>query len=325
MRYVARSCESGQWIALTLSGSHIESVEPVDAPAVSHSGSGPDSTDLWVAPGFIDLQVNGYGGFNFNLGLEQPEVTDETVGQVVELLAKSGTTQFCPTVVTASYEATCTSLSAIAHACGTDADLAEAMPAIHLEGPYMSGEEGARGAHPPAYLRDPDWDEFQRFQAAAAGLIKIVTLAPEREGAVAFIEKAVAAGIVVSLGHTTANTLQIEAAVEAGAALSTHLGNGSQAMMPRHPNPIWDQLANDGLVTCFIADGFHLPATALRAMVRAAGIERTILVSDVVALGGLPAGLYDNGRHEVLPSGKVVLAGTPYLAGAGFLLDHCIA
>jgi N-acetylglucosamine-6-phosphate deacetylase len=182
-----------------------------------------------------------------------------------------------------------------------------------------------RGAHPKEYTRDPDWDEFQQFQEAANGRIKILTLAPEREGALPFIEKATQSGVVISIGHSGANPQQISDAIAAGARLSTHLGNGSQNMIQRHSNYFFEQLASDEMTTCIIPDGHHLPENLVKIITRVKPEDKLVIVSDAVALGGMPPGLYDNGRHEVLPSGKVVLAGTPYLAGAGHLLDHCAA
>jgi len=153
----------------------------------------------------------------------------------------------------------------------------------------------------------------------------LLTVAPERPGAAALIQRVVDSGVVVSLGHHHGTRDTIRAAVEAGATLCTHLGNGCHAMLPRHDSYLWEQLAEDRLTAMIISDGQHLPPALLRCFARIKSAARLIVVSDVVALGGLPPGLYDDGRHEVLPSGRVNLAGTPYLAGAGHLLDTCLA
>jgi N-acetylglucosamine-6-phosphate deacetylase len=327
MQLRGRSCRSGEFIELTIEGARIvarHSLAGAPAPAPALPKGGED--ELWLAPGFIDLQINGYQGITYShdswtFGDTSPAGFATLAGH----LAAAGTTSYCPTITTNHREGLMASLSGVAAAVAASDELAAGIAGIHLEGPYISSEDGARGAHLLNCVRDPDWDEFRRFQEAACGLIKIITLAPERTGALSFIEKAVETGVIVSIGHTAADSAQIAAAVTAGARLCTHLGNGSHAVLPRHPNYIWDQLANDQLCAGIIADGFHLPANALKAMMRAKGPERSVLVSDAVPLGGMPPGCYDNGRHEVLPSGSVVLAGTPYLAGAGFLLDHCIA
>ena len=150
--------------------------------------------------------------------------------------------------------------------------------------------------------------------APSGNRIVLITLAPERPGAIAFIRRAVAAGVAVALGHTAADGATIDAAIQAGATLSTHLGNGVASPLPRHPNPIWDQAARDDLAASFIADGHHLDMATLRVLARAKGPERTILISDSSPLAGLPVGTY--GEWSVDPSGKIVVAGTPYLAGS---------
>src|SRR5262249_8138444 len=159
-------------------------------------------------------------------------------------------------------------------ALDSDADLAAAVPGLHVEGPYLSPEDGPRGAHPLEHIRPPDWDEFQRFLEAAGGRIRLLTLAPEAEAALPFIERLPAAGIVVAIGHTGADPETIHAAVRAGARLSTHLGNGAHSMIRRHPNYIWEQLACDDLTASVIADGHHLPASVLKCFARVKGAER---------------------------------------------------
>lgn len=318
-----RLCETGEAATLTIEKGKIASVER--GPASVNSASG---NEVWISPGFIDFQVNGYGGHDFNKrfwAAEGKESPEETVSHIVESAARAGTTQLCPTICTNSHEAMVAGLQAVAIACDSHPVLAEAIPALHVEGPYIGSEDGPRGAHPLQHVRDPDWDEFLRFQEAAGGRIKLFTLAPEREGALPFIEKLVEAGVTVAIGHTGATPERIRDAVMAGARLSTHLGNGAHAQLPRHPNYIWEQLASDDLYTSIIADGHHLPESVVKCMARVKRADRLILVSDAVALGGLPPGIYNDGRHEILPSGKVVLAGTPYLAGAGHLLDTCAA
>src|SRR5262249_39118557 len=153
----------------------------------------------------------------------------------------------CPTLVTNSAEALLHGFATLRRACETDPKIARAVPALHLEGPYISPEDGARGAHPKEHVRPPSWDEFCRFQDAAGGRIRLVTLAPEHEGALQFIERLTKNGVVVSIGHTNASGPRIREAIAAGAKLSTHLGNGSHAMLPRHDNYIWEQLAADEL------------------------------------------------------------------------------
>ena len=319
-----RRCDTGEVVTLSVAGSRIAGLRP-------GAGDGLGGPEWWLAPGFLDLQVNGYGGHDFNLGDENLGDEEETggdphdFGPLFDALARSGTALVCPTVITHSAARMTAALSRLARALDREPSWARRVPGLHLEGPYLSAEDGPRGAHPPAHVRDPSWDEFRRFQDAAGGRIALCTLAPERPGALPFIERLAASGVAVALGHTAAPPETLRDAVRAGARLSTHLGNGSHARLPRHPNYIWDQLADDDLCATVIADGQHLPASVVKCFARVKGAERLALVSDAVRLGGLPPGRYDGGRHEVLPSGRVVLAGTPYLAGAGALLDVCVA
>jgi N-acetylglucosamine-6-phosphate deacetylase len=205
-------------------------------------------------------------------------------------------------------------LSTIAAACDACADVASRVIGIHLEGPFISDRDGYRGAHPAASTRDPDWNLFEKLQQASGGRIVLMTLAPERTGSIEYIRRATAAGVVIALGHTSADLATLNAATEAGALLSTHLGNGIASELPRHPNPIWIQAASPVLFASLIADGHHLDPATLRVLVRAKGIARTILISDASPLAGVPPGIY--GDWAVDPDGRIVVADTPYLAGS---------
>lgn len=312
MHLTGRHFATGESLALTIVGGIIAAVVPA-----------ADSPDVpWVAPSFFDPQINGCLG----RGFVSPDLTPADVRLIADKCRQHGIGRLCPTLITNSFDAIRHGFATVTAALAADAELAAWMPCFHLEGPYLSGEDGARGAHPKEHCRDPDWDEFRRWQDAAAGRIRMVTVAPERAGAPRFIEQLTAAGVVVAIGHTLATGQQIRDAVAAGAKTSTHLGNGCPAMLPRHDNPIWEQLACDGLFASIIADGHHLPPAVVKCIVRAKG-DRVLLTCDAGNLAGLPPGRYrDWGTDlEVLPSGKVVLAGTPYLAGSGLFTDTCVA
>lgn len=318
LRVCGRLCATGEAVTLSLSEGRIAGFGPAaDAADIG----GPD---VWLSAGFCDLQLNGYGGHDFNGGFWGGGASSD-LHALFARAARSGTALLCPTVTTNSAEHILSCLSRLSQTLRDDPALARRIPAVHLEGPYLSGEDGPRGAHPSEHVRDPNWDEFQRFQDAAEGRIRLCTLAPERAGALPFIEKLAGAGVVVALGHTGAEPEIIRDAVRTGARVSTHLGNGSHSRIARHPNYIWEQLATDELYATIIADGHHLPPSVVKCFARIKGPDRLALVSDAVALGGLAPGVYSDGRHEVLPSGKVVLAGTPYLAGAGHLLETGVA
>jgi N-acetylglucosamine-6-phosphate deacetylase len=199
-----------------------------------------------------------------------------------------------------------------------------AIDGFHVEGPHIGIDDGPRGAHPKRWVRQPDFDEFRRWQDATANRIRILTLSPEWPAAPQYIERIVAEGAVASIGHTAANSEQIADAVSAGATLSTHLGNGAHAVMRRHPNYIWDQLADDRLMADFIVDGIHIGANFLKAALRAKGIERSVLVTDAAAPAGAAPGRYYLGEQAVdlTPDNRVVLAGQDKLAGSALRMDR---
>jgi N-acetylglucosamine-6-phosphate deacetylase len=304
MRVIARHYQGSHWVELAIEGGRIVAAGPTAGPAAIGPG------DDWVAPAFWDIQTNGRWGHSFS----SPDLTVEQVAAIVRAQGSLGTARLCPTLITAPREHLLHGLRTIAATCEAFADVAARVAGIHLEGPFLSERDGYRGAHPPESIRDPDWDLSRELQEAAGGRVVLITLAPERPGAIGFIRQAVASGAVVALGHTAADGATIGAAAQGGATLSTHLGNGIAATLPRHPNPIWEQAALDGLSASFIADGHHLDPATLRVLARAKGPARTILVSDASPLAGLPPGTY--GPWAVDPSGKIVVAGTPYLAGS---------
>jgi N-acetylglucosamine-6-phosphate deacetylase len=304
---------TGRSLKVSVEGGRIVAIEP-----------GPDGETAFLSPGLIDLQVNGFAGHDLNAD----GLTPATVLALADALRATGVTTFVPTLITASESAITAALRVIAAARADNRHLAHTIPFIHVEGPSFSPEDGPRGAHPLAHVRAPDLAEFERWQEASGNLVGMVTLSPHFGEAPAYIRALTLRGVHVAIGHTHATPDQITAAVDAGATLSTHLGNGAAAQVPRHPNFIWTQLADDRLTATFIADGHHLSADTFKAMVRAKGIKRSILVSDAVALGGMPPGLYEQpvgGRVELTSDGRLGVAGTPYLAGAARPLADGVA
>jgi N-acetylglucosamine-6-phosphate deacetylase len=268
-------------------------------------------------PGFVDIQVNGFAGVDFNSG----DVTTEQIGAALTALRATGVTRLLPTLITGPFDRFARCARTI---LGVD-DVAIA--GIHLEGPYISPVDGARGAHPRAYTMPARLDDFNRRQDAAGGRIVLVTLAPEVDGAIELIEHLVSAGVRVAIGHSDASPGTIRDAVSAGATLSTHLGNGCAAMIDRHSNVIWEQLAADALLASFIVDGHHLPAALVKSAVRAKSPSRTILVTDAMAAAGCGPGSYRIGEVEVVvdQTRRVSLSGTPYLAGSVLTMPEAVA
>lgn len=278
----------------------------------------------FVAPGLFDLQINGHGGVWYS----NPHLTPAQVLQTLAAYFQHGVTRLCPTLITASVEALTNGFVALREACESEPWANLMVPGFHLEGPFISSEDGPRGAHPLEHVRAADWDLFQKFQTAAGGRILLVTLAAEALGAVEFIQRAVSSGVVISIGHTAATPEQIAAAVDAGATLSTHLGNGSHGVLRRHPNYIWEQLGDPRLYASIITDGHHLPGSVVKSIVRTKSTYRTILTCDAAGLAGCRPGVYElgSGRFEILEDGRIVVAGQQqFLAGSSLATDTCVA
>lgn len=274
---------------------------------------------VWIAPGLIDLQINGGYGYDFN----SLSLTTDTVIQATRRLWEKGVTLYYPTVITNGDDEIEHILRVIDAACREDERVGSTIGGVHVEGPFISSEEGPRGAHDSRFIKAPDWELFTRWQAASGNRIRILTLSPEWPEAAGFIRKCAGAGIIVSIGHTAATPAQIVEAVAAGATMSTHLGNGAHLTLPRHPNYIWEQLAQDQLWAGMIADGYHLPFSVLKVFLRAKS-TKALLVSDAVYLSGMPPGEYKThigGDVVLTPEGRLHLARKPeLLAGSAMML-----
>lgn len=305
-----------------LTGIHYKTNVPIEVTVANGliSQIGPLNTkkkqDLpFIAPGLTDMQVNGFGGIDFN----RPGLSDSDIETLVQALWAQGVTAFLPTVITNDHKQMKLALEAIHKAVERSAIVRQAVAGIHLEGPFISMDEGPVGAHPVEYVAAPDEALLQAFIDASGGLIRLITLSPEWAGSAAFIRHCVKKGLIVSIGHTSATAEQIQEAVNAGATMSTHLGNATHQLLPRHPNYIWEQLAQDKLTAGIIADGFHLPDSVLKIIFRVKK-QKAVLVSDSTALAGMPPGAYEapvGGRVVLTREGKLHLAGKPkVLAGS---------
>ncbi len=274
-----------------------------------------------LSPGLVDIQVNGFAGVDFASSTLEPE---EAVSVLAPLFA-TGVTGFCPTLVTNSLERFVHSLQVLEAARRMSPEFDRAVPCYHLEGPFLD-PGGAHGAHDPSLMLPADWEVFARLQEAANGNIGIVTIAPEVEGALDFIARARAAGVVVALGHTVASPERIHEAVTAGATLSTHLGNGCPGMIDRHFNPLWAQLTEDALYASIICDTFHLPPDVVQVIRRMKGIDHTILITDSTHVATLPPGRYKlvNTDIELLPNGKLIRADGACLGGSVLSMDRAV-
>jgi len=281
------------------------------------------AADRFLGSPLVDLQHNGCLGRAFN----RPTTTVDELRERRQYLLRHGVGRLLPTLITAPLDRLAAALANLVSARKADADLAAVFPGFHVEGPWLSPLDGYRGAHNRDWIRDPNWNDFRRLQDAAEGLIRILTLAPERPGAIAFIEKVAGSGVTVSLAHCDPDADCVRAAADAGARMVTHLGNGMASTIHRHRNPLWSYLSDDRLAAGLIADGFHLPDALLRTALRAKGSGRVFLVSDASDLSGLPPGVhpYEYQTLTIEPNGYLHVTGSEYLAGAWFQLDHCVA
>lgn len=274
----------------------------------------------YVAPGFVDLQVNGFVGADFN------DPGSPNINRAIDAMLATGVTRCLPTVITGPRAEMYTCLR---HLRGlmVGSFRGRMIAGFHVEGPHIGPEDGPRGAHPAMWVRPPDLDEFARWQDATDGNIRLVTLSPHWPESPRYIAALVAAGVIVSIGHTNATKDQIAAAVDAGATLSTHLGNAASKLLPKFPNVLMDQLAEDRLSASFIVDGHHLDDAFLRVALRAKGIERTIIVTDAAAPAAMPPGHFRLGELDVelTSDDRVVLAGTSKLAGSALRMDQGIS
>lgn len=280
--------------------------------------------DVYIAPGFIDLQVNGFGGVDYN----SQDTTPEQMQQSLRAQFATGVTRLLPTLITNS-EAELTGclrkLAAAKDALGPDG---AAIEGFHVEGPFICPDDGPRGAHSREFVRKPDIEEYKRWQDAARGQVKLVTISAEYDESPAFTEAVTRDGVTISIGHTKADTRQIAACVAAGATMSTHIGNGAHSIIKRHPNYIWDQLAEDRLTASMIVDGIHLGDSFTKVALRAKGAERLVLITDAVMPAGCEPGCYRIGGVEVElhpPGNRVTLRGGDRLAGAALKMHDAVS
>lgn len=283
--------------------------------------SDPALMNTYIAPGFIEHQVYGYMSYSFvgeNLSVAP-------VREITHKFWEHGVTTYLPTLTTNDGGRMLKSFAVLVKAT-KDQEIALSVPGFHVEGPYISPIDGFRGAHIPKWIRKPDWQEFEKWYEATNHKILEITIAPELEGAMDFIGKCREKNIVVALGHHNGSAENIRQAVDLGASVSTHLGNGCANMIHRHENPLWVQLADDRLAASIIVDGFHLRPEEVNTFYKVKGADNTILVSDVISLAGMPAGTYRNETSEVVvtPEGKVMMPSENVLAGASFLLTRGI-
>ena len=254
-------------------------------------------TKTFLAPGLVDLQINGINGIDFN----STELTTEDVLTATNYLLSKGVTLFCPTLITGTKETMFHLLGVLTDACEMYPLVNDCVLGVHLEGPFISAEDGARGAHPKSCITNPSFDFLEEAIGISKNRIALITLAPELEHSMEFISACVTKGIKVAIGHSMATLKNIKASTANGLSMATHLGNAVPLSLRRHPNILWDLLAEEKLYASLIADGCHVPDEFLKVAFKVKG-DKSFLVSDATAFAGMPPGEYD--AHI---GGKVVL------------------
>lgn len=320
---------------MTIEAIHFETKKPVRleidrgyiTSVLELTGGKIRDEEIYVAPGLIDNQINGYRGVDFS----GDDLSEDKVRTAAEAIIRDGVTTFMPTLITNSHENLIRNFRILAAAI-QDPFLKETIPGFHLEGPYISEEEGFYGCHPAKYIRKASWAEFVEYQGAAEGKIIQVTLSPENEESIDFIRKCTENNIIVAIGHSNASARMINLAAENGARLSTHLGNGCANMIHRHNNPLWAQLANDLLIPTLIADGHHLLPEEIRVFHKVKGSDNIILTSDVTHLTGMNPGKYVYFGSEVVLTGDGLIknpvlnclagASLPLARGVGTMMNY---
>lgn len=310
---------------IIVEGSRITGLGHRDSMRIPAGAADFVASGMTVVPGFIDLHIHGAGGHDVM------EASARALDRIVSTVARHGTTSIVATTVTASVEDTCHSLEGIARYIrnheNVEEPAKETRPAaeilgIHLEGPFIS--KARRGVHPPDGIVRPSIETFDKFVKAADGLVRIVTIAPELPGAIQLIAHAVAAKIVVALGHTDADYDQARAGIEAGARHCVHIYNAMRPFTHRDPGIVGAILTDPDVTAEIIADLVHVAGPAIQVLIGTKGFDTVLLVSDGIAATGMPDGSYRLGNFEVTVKDGVARNSEGKLAGSTLTLDRAI-
>jgi N-acetylglucosamine-6-phosphate deacetylase len=251
--------------------------------------------DLWIAPPLFDLQINGFGGVDF----QQDGLTVEDLLQATRRLRAAGCTRYLLTLITDEWQALTVRLRHLRALRSQSGELRTAIAGWHVEGPFLSAEPGFHGAHDPARMMDPTLEHVLELRSITGDDPMLLTLSPERRGALEVISLAVSCGAKVSLGHTDAPARILKAAVQAGATGFTHLANGCPRELDRHDNIVWRVLDTPGLTVSLIPDKIHVSPPLFRLVHRALDPSAIYYTTDAMSAAGAPPGRYKLGRLEV--------------------------
>lgn len=271
--------------------------------------------------GWVDLQVNGYLGVDFSNG----NLTKDDFIRACRKILSSGTEVFLPTMITSSEETYERNLPMMAEII-CDREFERKIPGFHLEGPFISPKKGVRGIHALKWIKKADVKYLDRLSFLSGGKIRLLTVAAELDGVGKLIRHASASGITVSLGHQLADASQIAKAAAEGAKALTHLGNGLPQILPRHPNTLWDGIAEDSLSAMIITDGHHIPPSVIKTIIKTKGVDKCIVVSDAAPVAGLFPGKYRQLGCDVVltEEGRLCNPRLGCLAGSSFNMAKCM-
>jgi len=282
--------------------------------------------ERFTGHGLLDLQMNGYAEVDFNG--DPARWTSDEFHRIREMLNRRGVLAALPTLVTDDAEAMLARADRYGELVSKDRSLSECFVRLHVEGPFISPEDGPRGAHPLEHCLTPGQapELIERLREASGDRIAIVTLAPELPGAIELISRLCAAGICPAVGHTQCSKEILDEAIRAGAKLATHLGNATHLVLPRLDNYVQTQLADDRLPASFIPDGHHMPFSTLKNFIRAKSPQRSVLISDAISAAEMPPGNYRLGGQEVVvrTNGACTVPHAEHLAGSTLTLDRAV-
>lgn len=309
---------------ILIDGHRITKVGPKDQIKVPAGATVIDNRDRIVVPGFIDMHIHGAAGHDLMEG------SPEAVSAVATYLARHGTTSFLATTVTASLDRTLHAakglgeiVRALQSSHGASEKIAGAQPVgIHFEGPFLNIKK--RGAHPASQIQKPSTETLERLLEAAGNATRVLTLAPELDGALAVLEQARSRGLRIGIGHSNATYEEAERAIAAGATHAVHTFNAMRPFAHRDSGIIGAVLTDDRVSAELICDGVHVEPTAIRLLVKCKGLERIILVSDSLSGAGMPDGNYRLGNFTVHVAGGVCRTVEGNLAGSTITLDAAL-
>jgi N-acetylglucosamine-6-phosphate deacetylase len=301
-------------------GRHFATGEPVEIRwehGLIHSVTSkkPDAApDVWIAPALVDLQINGYGGIDF----QQDNLSADELLTAARHLNAAGCTRFLLTLITDDWTRLISRLQHLRQLRDATPALRHAIAGWHVEGPFLSAEPGFCGAHDPALMVDPTPAHLRELRDATGNDPLLITLAPERTNALGAIEQAASLGMKVSLGHTNASAEILAEAVRRGATAFTHLGNAIPRDLDRHDNILWRVFETPGLVASLIPDTIHVSPALFRLVHRVLESDSIYYTTDAMSAAGMEPGRYPLGRLnlEVGPDQIVRQPGKPNFAGS---------